>query len=41
MFVAPGLCSGPAIVEDNVENMLGIAQEQNNVRIWLYARPEH
>lgn len=41
MFIAPGLCSGPSVVEDNVENMLRIVQEQDHVRNWLYALPEH
>lgn len=41
VFVVEGdTCSGPALVEDSVENMLRISQVQDDFRNWLYARPE-
>jgi hypothetical protein len=41
VFVVEGdTCSGPAIVEDSVENMLRVSQVRDDFRNWLYAHPD-
>jgi hypothetical protein len=41
MFVAEGVCSSIALVEDNVENMLRISQVQDDFMNWLYMPQEN